>query len=77
MCMTSGARLSPGLPDLGIESFIGHKIANHRLPGVLGIYNHAEYLPEREAALKKWAELYRDPGESRDNVIHGRFGQAA
>src|SRR5205823_8591823 len=23
------------LPDLGIESFIGHKIANHRLPGVL------------------------------------------
>jgi len=44
------------LPDLGFEPFIGHKIANHVLPGVLGHYNHNEYLPQREAALKAWAE---------------------
>ncbi|HKE41941.1 MAG TPA: integrase arm-type DNA-binding domain-containing protein [Casimicrobiaceae bacterium] len=44
------------LPDLGFEPFIGHKIANHVLPGVLAHYNHAEYLPQREAALKAWAE---------------------
>lgn len=43
------------LPDLGIEPFIGHKIANHVLPGVLAHYNHNEYLPQREAALKAWA----------------------
>jgi len=44
------------LPDLGFEPFIGHKIANHVLPGVLGHYNHNEYLPQREAALKAWGE---------------------
>jgi integrase len=43
------------LPDLGIEPFIGHKIANHVLPGVLAHYNHNEYLPQREAALRAWA----------------------
>lgn len=32
------------------------EIANPVLPGVLGHYNHNEYLPQREAALKAWAE---------------------
>jgi integrase len=64
------------LPDLGIESFIGHKIANHRLPGVLGIYNHAEYLPEREAALKTWAERIESAANEK-NVIQGHFKHAA
>lgn len=43
------------LPDLGFELFIGHKIANHVLPGVLAHYNHNSYEPQREAALKAWA----------------------
>jgi integrase len=60
------------LPDLGVEAFIGHKIANHRLPGVLGIYNHAEYLPERKAALDKWAERIEVLANER-NVIQIRF----
>ncbi len=44
------------LPDLGFEPFLAHKIANHVLPGVMAHYNHNEYLPQREAALKAWAE---------------------
>lgn len=44
------------LPDLGFEPFVAHKIANHVLPGVLAHYNHAEYMPQREAALKAWAD---------------------
>jgi integrase len=44
------------LPDLGFEHFVGHKIANHILPGVFGHYNHGEYLPQREAALLAWAD---------------------
>lgn len=44
------------LPDLGFEPFIGHKIANHVLPGVLAHYNHNAYEAQREAALKAWAE---------------------
>ena len=39
------------LPDLGFEPFIGHKIANHVLPGVLAHYNHNEYLEKRKQAL--------------------------
>lgn len=64
------------LPDLGVESFIGHKIANHRLPGVLAIYNHAEYLAQREAALKMWAEHIQSSG-AESNVIQVSFKQAA
>lgn len=44
------------LPDLGFEAFLGHKIANHVLPGVLAHYNHAEYLDLRKSALLAWAE---------------------
>lgn len=44
------------LPDLGFEPFIAHKIANHKLPGVLAHYNHAEYMPERKRALHAWAK---------------------
>jgi integrase len=44
------------LPDLGFESFIGNKIANHVLPGMLAHYNHNEYLGQRQAALKSWAD---------------------
>ena len=48
--------LISGLPDLGFAAHIGHKIANHRLQGVFAIYNHAEYMDERKAALFLWAE---------------------
>ena len=44
------------LPDLGFEPFIGHKIANHVLPGVLAHYNHNEYLAKRKDALEAWAD---------------------
>lgn len=44
------------LPDLGFEPFIGHKIANHVLPGVLAHYNHNEYMEQRRSALVAWAE---------------------
>jgi integrase len=64
------------LPDLGVEPFIGHKIANHRLPGVLGIYNHAEYLPERADALRRWAGHIEHLANER-NVIQGNFRQVA
>lgn len=43
------------LPDLGFEPFIGHKIANHVLPGVLAHYNHNGYETQRKAALEAWA----------------------
>ena len=56
------------LPDLGFEAFVGHKIANHVLPGVLAHYNHAEYLDLREAALKAWAKRIEAQGRG-GNVV--------
>jgi len=57
------------LPDLGYEPFIGHKIANHVLPGVLAHYNHAEYMPQRESALKEWANRIESLVDGQ-NVVH-------
>ena len=65
------------LPDLGFELFIAHKIANHALPGVLAHYNHNEYMPQREAALKAWAHLIDQMTKPDSKVVAGRFGQAA
>lgn len=57
-----------GLPDLGFAAHIGHKIANHQLQGVFAIYNHAEYMDERKAALYLWAERIETISNC-DNVI--------
>lgn len=65
------------LPDLGFELFIAYKIANHALPGVLAHYNHNEYMPQREAALKAWAHLIDEMTKPDSKVVAGRFGQAA
>ncbi len=40
--------------DMGIHAHIIEKILNHRMKGVLAIYNHADYLAERKAALEAW-----------------------
>jgi hypothetical protein len=42
-------------PELGFEPSIGHKTANHVLPGVPAHYNHAQNEAQREAAHKAWA----------------------
>lgn len=60
--------LISGLPDLGFAAHIGHKIANHRLQGVFAIYNHAEYMDERKAALHAWADRIESIASS-NNVI--------
>jgi len=56
------------LPDLGFEPFIGHKIANHVLPGVLAHYNHNSYEVQREQALKTWADRIEALANSK-NVV--------
>lgn len=56
------------LPDLGVDAFIGHKIAHHVLSGVFAIYNQQEYMPQREAALITWAERIETLA-STNNVI--------
>lgn len=48
------------LAGLGIAPHIIEKCLNHRMQGVMGIYNRAEYEQERIAAAEAWAaELQR------------------
>lgn len=44
------------LPRLGVPSEIGERILGHKLAGVAGIYDRYSYLPEKQAALDRWAE---------------------
>jgi integrase len=48
------------LNELSIGPHIVEKILNHRLTGVMAVYNHAEYEAERATAMQSWAvELER------------------
>jgi len=40
---------------LGIAPHVIEKILNHSLGGVLAVYNHHEFMPERKAGLQAWA----------------------
>jgi len=56
---------SPEKGGMGVAPFIVEKMLNHSLGGVMGVYNHAEYLPERKEALERWSDwllaLISDP----------------
>lgn len=62
-----------GMGGLGIAPYVIEKILNHTLPGIMAVYNHQEYLSEREKALELWGE-YLDRLQNADlsNVIELR-----
>lgn len=45
-----------GLGRLGIAPHIAERCLNHKIGGMIGVYDQADYLDERRAALEKWAE---------------------
>jgi integrase len=55
--------LATRISDLGVEPYIVEKILDHTMSGVMAVYNRAEYLAGRKAALYLWgrkvAELRR------------------
>lgn len=51
--------VSTHLSELGVEPHIVEKILAHKMPGVMAIYNRAQYLPERRAAYQLWARHLR------------------
>lgn len=42
------------LSSLGVMPHVIEKCLNHSMEGVMAVYNHAEYLPERMAAWSLW-----------------------
>jgi len=46
------------LNDLKVGPHVVEKILNHRLSGVMAVYNHAEYEDERDTAMQLWADEF-------------------
>lgn len=42
------------IADLGVAPHVIEKLLNHRMTGVMAVYNRAEYWPERIAAQRMW-----------------------
>ena len=59
------------LHEMGWPSDVIEKALNHSIPGVAGVYNRAQYIEQRKAALESWAKyilgLVGDTPES--NVV--------
>ena len=45
---------------LSVPPYVVEKMLNHTLPGVMGIYNRQEYLPERQQALEAWSAWLKE-----------------
>jgi integrase len=44
------------LSDLGVAPHVIEKLLNHKMPGVMAVYNRADYWPERVAAMEMWCK---------------------
>lgn len=64
------------LHENGWASDVVEKALNHTIGGVRGVYNRAEYAPQRREMLQFWAD-YLDQLVGGGRVILGRFRQAA
>ncbi len=43
--------------SLGVNRFVAERCLNHKIAGMEGVYDGGDYLPERRAALEKWADF--------------------
>ena len=49
-----------GLNELQVAPYVVEKMVNHRMGGVMAVYNHAEYEDERIAAARRWSRHIAD-----------------
>lgn len=64
------------LHESGWSSDVVEKALNHTIGGVRGVYNRAEYAPQRQEMLQFWAD-YIEQLMSGGKVVLGRFKQVA
>lgn len=67
---------STHLHEAGFSSDVVEKALAHEQGGVRGIYNRAEYLPQRREMLEWWADFVDSQIEEGRKVVIGRFGKA-
>jgi integrase len=69
---------STRLNGLGIAPHVVERALNHMLGGVMAVYNHAEYDPERRQALEVWSAWLTDlVRQAPADVVPLRARQAA
>ncbi len=64
------------LHEQGWSSDVVEKALNHTIGGVRGVYNRAEYAPQRREMLQAWAD-YLDTLMHPSTVVQGDFRKAA
>lgn len=63
------------LEALGVLPHVAERCLNHKLKGVVGIYNRHDYFDERADALQRWADLLEElEAGGVDNVVPIRRG---
>lgn len=68
---------STHLHEMGQSSDAIEKALAHKVKGIKGVYNRAEYAEERRKILQLWADFVDAQIEEGKKVVIGRFGQAA
>ena len=63
------------LRERGFNPEIVETTLAHKLPGVAGVYSHAQYREQRRAMLQDWAD-YLDSLVTEQVVIQANFRQA-
>ena len=58
------------LADMGVMPHVIEKCLNHKMPGVMAVYNRAEYVAEKKAAWRLWAK-YLLALKRKPRSIHG------
>lgn len=60
---------STKLNELGIAPHVVEQLLGHTMPGVMSVYNHSQYLPEKLDALNKWYERLELLAGGYENII--------
>lgn len=68
---------STHLHEMGQSSDAIEKALAHKIQGVKGVYNRAEYAEERRKILQLWADFVDAQIDEGRKVVIGKFGQAA
>lgn len=68
---------STHLHEMGLASDAIEKALAHKIAGIKGVYNRAEYAEERRKILQLWADFVEAQIDEERKVVIGKFGQAA
>ena len=64
-----GATARSHLAALGVNPIVAERCLNHRIGGLIGVYDKHDHLEERRDALAKWANLLAELEGKPDNVV--------